>query len=122
MVQRVQLRLAVHHREDTGGRVVSDSEVHVIANDLPYKATDLDPFRALHNALAFSSNDWGSARDFAWIYGIVCGWDDDDPMPGEDGQESMRALVAKFGWNDLQVARLRALHLKFKAAAEGWKP
>jgi hypothetical protein len=95
---------------------MSDPEVHVIANDLPYKATDLDPFRALHNALAFSSNDWGSARDFAWIYGIVCGWDDDDP----EEESTMPMMAAKFGWTEDQVARLRALHAEFGRHGNEW--
>jgi hypothetical protein len=35
----------------------------------------------------------------AWIYGIVCGWDDD----------MLPELADKFGWSDEAVARLKRL-------------
>jgi hypothetical protein len=84
---------------------------HVIANDLPFQSEERDPFKALRATLATSSNDWGSARDFAWIWGIVCGWSD------EDG-DAYPALAAKFGWSEAQVQRLKELHAAFEAAAK----
>jgi hypothetical protein len=85
---------------------------YVIANDLPFSSAETNPLEALHDSVAFSSMDWGEARDVAWIYGIVCGWDEDDD-PEEAG--AMRELATEFGWSDEQVARLRALHANFEA-------
>lgn len=84
---------------------------HVIANDLPFSNGETNPLEALHDSVAFSSMDWGEARDVAWIYGIVCGWDADDA----DEESAMPEVAAKFGWTGEQVARLRALHASFEA-------
>lgn len=85
---------------------------YVIANEMPMRSTEENPFRALVTALTLSSQDWSSAPDFAWIYGIVNGWanEDDDAYP---------EFQDKFGWSDEQVARLKRLHEKFHAAAWG---
>lgn len=82
----------------------------VMATDIPMQSGEENPFRALVTALALSSNDWGSARDFAWIYGIVCGWSD-------EGDDAWPEQQRKWSWTDEQVARLKALHVKFHAAA-----
>ena len=78
----------------------------VMAHQMPMRSAEENPFRALETAMALSSNDWGSAADFAWIYGIVCGWQDDDADYHPD-------LAAEFGWSDEQVARLKRLHTRF---------
>lgn len=83
---------------------------HVLAHEFPMRSTEENPFRALVAALALSSNDWGSSADFAWIYGIVNGWADED----DDAYPEMQA---KFGWSDEQVARLKRLHARFAEAA-----
>lgn len=80
----------------------------------PLTGWRVDPFKALVDTMAFSSNDWGSARDFAWLYGIVCGWADED-------DDSHSDIAAKFGWSNEQVARLRKLHEEFKAAAASYE-
>lgn len=82
----------------------------VMATDLPKQSSEENPFRALVAALALSSNDWGSAGDFSWIYGIVCGWSDEDSDAWGEQQR-------KWGWSDEQVDRLKRLHEKFHAAA-----
>lgn len=67
-------------------------------------------FEALHNTIAFSSADWAAARDLAWIYGIVLGW---------DGEEcAMEELATKFRWPPERVALLRQLHAEFNRRAE----
>jgi hypothetical protein len=76
-----------------------------------------DPFASLADTLAFSSNDWGSAADFAWLYGIVLGWDSDDPTE----ESAMPSLAEKHEWSDQRVARLRALHRDFKTAAAAYR-
>lgn len=89
---------------------------HIIANDIPLSSGETNPLEALESSLAFSSMDWGEARDTAWIYGIVCGWDEDDD-PEDAG--AMQELATKFGWTDEQVSRLRALHAEFTRMREG---
>jgi hypothetical protein len=86
---------------------------HVLANDLPYVLGEENPIESLKSTIAFSSADWGSARDLAWIYGIVLGWDGDPDYP-DDG-DPMAELQEKFGWDDGQVARLRRLHDRFES-------
>lgn len=87
----------------------------IFANDLPYTNGNDDPLRALEDTLAFAVDDWSDTRAKAWIYGIVCGWDDPD-APDED---AMSELAEQFRWTPEQVARLRLLHERFKALSEG---
>jgi len=84
----------------------------LMAHRLAEQGHKIDPLAALHDALVFSSNDWGAARDFAFIYGIVVGWDGDDP---EDDDDAMSELANKWGWSADGVQRLRALHEAFDA-------
>lgn len=63
-----------------------------------------------HATMALSSQDWGVSRDFAWLWGILVGWDD-DPTAGDVDQDggAMQELAARFGWTDADVERLRRL-------------
>jgi hypothetical protein len=63
-----------------------------------------DPLESLVNLLAFSSKDWSIDKSDAWMYGIVAGWDN----------ESLNELQVKFDWHDLEVKRLKILHINFK--------
>lgn len=69
------------------------------------KTPGTDPLGALHAAITFSSMDWGSAKDTAWIYGIAVGWDG----------PAMAELATKFGWPPEKVALLRKLRRNFRA-------
>ncbi len=68
--------------------------------------TDLTALReALTSArrtMAFSSQDWGAAADFAWLYGILVGWSDDEG-------DAHHLIARRFGWTPGQVAELRRL-------------
>jgi len=85
----------------------------LIANNIPRNSPEENPLRALANAIALSSQDWGEAADFAWIYGIVCGWDDED----DPASDAYPQLQAEFGWSDEQVARLKRLRQRFHVLA-----
>ena len=64
-----------------------------------------------HATMALSSQDWSVARDFAWLYGILVGWDN-EPTGGDVDQGDGKALddlAERFGWSDDQVDRLRRL-------------
>lgn len=66
-----------------------------------------DLYAALDSALTvmtFSSNDWSASGDFAWLYGILVGWENE---PGDGG--SIDELAARFKWSTDDVARLRRL-------------
>lgn len=62
------------------------------------------PLGALHHTMALSSNDWSSAPDFAWLYGITVGWDG----------PAMKELASKFDWSEEKVTRLRRLRRAFR--------
>lgn len=72
-----------------------------------------DLYAALDSArtvMALSSNDWAAARDFAWLYGILVGWDN-DPEGGDVEQiDTMSFLAGRFGWTADDVELLRRLH------------
>ncbi|UZF57686.1 hypothetical protein LH935_06790 [Gordonia polyisoprenivorans] len=73
---------------------------------------------SLANVLAFSSRDWGQARDLAWLWGIVHGWDDED----HEEDSAMPEQARTHGWDEVEVARLRGLHAAYEyilADAEG---
>jgi hypothetical protein len=55
-----------------------------------------------HGTMALSSQDWGAASDFAWLYGIIVGWSD-----GEG--DALPDLAERFGWSDEAVDRLRRM-------------
>lgn len=88
------------------------SEHVVIANQLPMRDAEEHPLKSLESALACSSQDWSEAADFAWIYGIVCGWAD------EEG-DYHHGIQARFGWTDEAIARLKRQHQKFQEMSEG---
>lgn len=63
---------------------------------------------SLRSTMAHNSRDWSTDRADAWLYGVVCGWDDvlDD-------------VAAEHGWDPASVARLRAMHAAVEAVTEG---
>lgn len=83
----------------------------------PVMATELyrhgygeeDPLKALKTTLATSSCDASEARDIAWMYGIVCGWD----------EAALAELRAKFGWPVEQTDRLKRLHAAYEKLMKG---
>lgn len=75
----------------------------IFVNDLPYSTPQEDPKESLKDTLAFSVDDWTQTRAMAWVWGIVCGWDD----------ESLAELAPRFNWSDEAVARLKRLHERF---------
>lgn len=76
----------------------------IILNDVTYTDGEENPLKALSTTLAFSADDWGSSRAKSWVWGIVCGWDD----------EAMAELAAEWGWDETAVARLNRLHARFE--------
>ena len=66
----------------------------------------LCPFESLETAIACHSRDWSTHHRDAWIWGIVCGWD----------EASMIELREQHHWDDKTVDRLKHLHAKFKAS------
>jgi hypothetical protein len=79
-----------------------------------------NPLESLHGALVTSSQDWGEAGDFAWIYGIVVGWDPDPgDQPDADEAFAMADLAQQHGWTPAEVARLRRLHAQYEALRAG---
>lgn len=63
-----------------------------------------NPLESLSVTIPFSPRDWGIEKRDAWVYGIVCGWDDDCRAEFEK----------KFGWDDATFSRLNRLHERFE--------
>ncbi|MFH8581610.1 hypothetical protein [Streptomyces zaomyceticus] len=74
----------------------------------------------VHNALlvirsmmATSSRDWLAAKDDAWLYGVLMGWDCEQQHTHTEDCSILRLedVAAKHGWSTERVARIR----KFRA-------
>jgi hypothetical protein len=87
---------------------------HIISHQLDEIDGEENPLESIVNTIVFSSADWAEARDMAWLYGIVMGW---DPNEGDDDDpdSAMAELAQRFSWTEGQVARLRRLHTSFRA-------
>ncbi|MCC3299389.1 hypothetical protein [Arthrobacter caoxuetaonis] len=70
----------------------------------PLPITPPEPLSAVYDAVVFSSNDWASASDFAWIYGIVIGWD----------RAGLLEVAGRYGWSAEKIIRLRQLHRAYR--------
>lgn len=68
---------------------------------------------ALDSTLAFAARDWSANRRDALIWGVVCGWDDDD-----DDFAAMDEVAEKYGWSNVAVERLRRYHRGIRALME----
>lgn len=68
-------------------------------------------FESLRNTMVFSSQDWSVAPDFAWIYGIVVGWND----------ESFAELRKKFRWSESECNRLKQLHCDYEVVSHAFR-
>jgi len=67
-----------------------------------------EAIESLRNVITTSSLDWGAARDIAWVYGIVVGWDSDPD--DDDDLDAMGELAERFNWTPERVAQLRHFH------------
>ena len=68
-----------------------------------------NPFDSLATAIACHSRDWSTDHRDAWIWGIVCGWD----------EYSLRDLVKQHKWTPETVARLKRLRSEYKRLTQG---
>lgn len=66
------------------------------------------PLDSLECTMAFATKDWSEDKNDAWLWGIICGWD----------EESLEELQDKFGWSTESVERLSMLHDKFNTLKE----
>ena len=82
------------------------------ARTAPSPTTQNEAIASLRETVIFAPRDWALNKSDAWIYGIVCGWDD-----GEDGLEAMREVATEHGWSADDVARLKRLHAQFAEAS-----
>lgn len=62
-----------------------------------------NPFESIRNCIVFHCRDWSTDKRDAWLYGIVCGWDN----------EALKELQEQFHWDDSAVNRLERLHLRY---------
>lgn len=62
---------------------------------------------SVYECMVFDSRDWAACRRDAWLWGVLVGWDPDEPG---DTDDAMAELAAKHHWTAENVARLRTLH------------
>ena len=88
----------------------------IIAGELESRSIATDPMESVRRTINFSSLDWTSAKDTAWIYGIICGFDCEEDHEHDDicgGLDSMIEMAAVHRWTVQQVDRLRVLRSKW---------
>lgn len=71
-------------------------------------------FRSMHDMMNFSSKDWALEKEDAWLYGIVVGWDADDPDDPDDSS-CMLELQRHHGWSDEAIVKLRRFRQEWLA-------
>ena len=74
----------------------------------------IKPLESLERTLAFDPRDWGQNKRDAWIYGIVCGWENDDPLEGETEDDAIDEICDKHGFDKKRLKQLRRNYLKLK--------
>ena len=62
----------------------------------------LDPFESLEACLTCHSRDWSVHHSDAWLYGIICGWDD-----------AFEEVAEKHRWKGQTAGRLKLLRSSF---------
>lgn len=77
-----------------------------------------NPLESLEVVLVFDSRDWAGNRRDAWIYGIICGWENDDPLEGETADGAINEICQKYGFEKDILKMLRKNYLKLKKLAE----
>lgn len=61
-----------------------------------------NPLESIFMTVVFSSRDFDSGKDLAWICGVICGWGD-----------AIDSLASKYGWDESDVERITRLHSRF---------
>ena len=69
----------------------------------PHPKKTENPLESIHRSIAFDVRDWAEDRRSAWMYGIVCGWDN----------KCYDELKKKFNWEDEEIERNKRLHEQF---------
>ena len=64
---------------------------------------------SMRTVMSTHVRDWATNKRDAWLWGIVCGWND----------EAMSEVAQKFSWDKQTVARLRRYRKAFMEAQEG---
>jgi hypothetical protein len=71
----------------------------------------MNPLRQIRNTLASTSRDCGKDKMIAYIYGIVCGWDN----------PSYKELKSIHGWTNDDIAQLKSMHRQYQNAMNSLK-
>ena len=74
----------------------------------------IKPLYNLQCTLALDSRDWGQNKRDAWIYGIVCGWENEEPLEGETEDDAVDEICEKYGFDKKHLKQLRKNFLKLK--------
>lgn len=73
------------------------------------------------HTMTLSSQDWSTASDFAWLYGLIVGWNDDPDEVACGGVaegDALSRMAERFGWPDEVVARLKRMRASIDAVTK----
>ena len=72
------------------------------------------PLKSLERTIATDSRDWSQSRGDAWIYGIVLGWENEEPLEGEGEDDALDEICKKHGFDKDHLKQLRRNYKKMK--------
>ncbi len=77
-----------------------------------------NPLESLECTMATDPRDWGQNRRDAWLYGIVCGWENSNPMEGEHRDDAINEICNMHGFSKELLEKCRGNYLKLKQIAD----
>lgn len=75
------------------------------------------PLQSLEDVVSLDSRDWSFNRKDAWIYGIVVGWENNDPLEGESTDDALDSVCEKFSFDKGRLKMLRKEYLRIKESS-----
>lgn len=79
--------------------------------------THLDPLKSIHDTIVFDSRDWSVNKKDAWLYGIIVGWENEDPIEelGETEDDALNEICSKHGFDKIRLKELRRNFVKIQS-------
>lgn len=71
-------------------------------------------FKNLNYVMCTDARDWSINRADAWLYGIIIGWENDDPLEGEKEDDALDEICEKHGFDKDILKGYRSSYLKMK--------
>ncbi len=78
-------------------------------------AQTINPLDSLRSAIVFDARDWSIGKIDSWIYAIVVGWENEDPLEGETEDDALNEICDKHGWDKERLKILRKNFISMEA-------